>query len=233
MYGAGSIVFAVWSYCIAKARPPSGSVELNPKVLSHTIGEDEQKIIEAIDYLLMPDPNSRSKTKEGKRLVKVGQFEYELVNFLPHRLGSDEEERKRYFREKQREYRKRLSNNVKQDVLDSGDTITQAEAEAEANIHKDDVCIGATPSQQLSTISPSLKKVQDECFKQGMTDQDGERIHAHYQKKSWVDGAGQPLTDLSSTVTAWRLNPRRQTEQQSKSETIQEQAERLRKAGEL
>ncbi len=82
-------------------------------------------------------------------------------------------------------------------------------------------------------ISPTVEQVKDECFKQGMTDQDGERIHAHYNKKRWVDGAGQPLTDLASTITAWRLNPRRQTEQQTKPETIHEQAERLRKAGEL
>ncbi len=128
MYGAGSTVFAVWAYCIAKARPPTGTVELNPKALTNIIGESEPKVIEAIDYLLKPDPNSRTPAEAGRRLLKTGQFEYKLVNFEIHRAGIDDEERRRYFRDRQRIYRKR----VKQNVFDSISTITQAEAEAEA-----------------------------------------------------------------------------------------------------
>jgi hypothetical protein len=134
MLGAGFNVFALWGYAIANAKPPDGVVELNPKLLAVLLGGDEQSINNAIEYLLRPDPYSRNKEADGRRIIKIGQYDYRLVNFPKHRLeGADEEERKRYHREKQRIYRK--SNNVKRNVsysIGQSLTIPQAEAEAEA-----------------------------------------------------------------------------------------------------
>lgn len=130
MFGAGLNVFAVWGYAIANARPPEGDVELNPKLLSALLGGTEEDVKKAIEYLSQPDKDSRSPNHYGKRIIKISQFNYKLVNFVEHRAGAGEEERKRYHREKQRLYRSRLY--VKRDVSDSIATIPQAEAEAEA-----------------------------------------------------------------------------------------------------
>ena len=176
----------------------------------------------ALKKLSEPDKYSRSKEYEGRRIQEIDGG-WQILNYTKYR--SLKVDRKAYLRKKQQEHRKKERNKEK---IEKNNTHT--------NTHTHSVNTVSTNVDGLVdklSIHPTEKQVKDECFKQGMTDQDGERIHAHYQKKSWVDGAGQPLTDLISTVTAWRLNPRRQIEQQSKPVTIHEQAERLRKAGEL
>lgn len=84
MLGAGMGVFAVWPYVIANMRghPEYGAlVELNPGLLAFMIGGCTTADIEAaIGKLCAPDPNSRNKNEEGRRLVKMGQFLYRVVN---------------------------------------------------------------------------------------------------------------------------------------------------------
>jgi len=140
MYGAGPTRFALWSYCVANAMPPDGSVELNPKQLAPMIGMTEPQVADAIDYLCAPDPSSRTPADEGRRLRHVSAFEYRLVNFSAHRAGTDNDARREYWRDRQREHRQTVSNGVKRSVNDSQGqsvTITQAEAEAEAEAEKD------------------------------------------------------------------------------------------------
>jgi len=104
MMGAGGTVFAVWTYAITNARK-THHVELNPRLLASLIGEPEGAIRDAITYLSSPDPNSRSKEHQGKRIIKTGQFEYFIVN---HKHWSDirtDEERREAKRNLDRENR--------------------------------------------------------------------------------------------------------------------------------
>ncbi len=92
MYGAGLAVFAVWGYVISHAR--GGWIELNPTKLADTLGGSEAEIHEAISFLSSPDPKSRCKDYEGRRLIKEGEFKY----FLPsweyyHKLRKEEDRR--------------------------------------------------------------------------------------------------------------------------------------------
>lgn len=78
MYGAGADVFAVWGYAIAHA--VGGQVELNPRYLAPVLGMTVEAVEAAITFLEAPDPNSRSKTHGGSRLVRLAQFAYEMPN---------------------------------------------------------------------------------------------------------------------------------------------------------
>lgn len=112
MVGAGAVVFAVMGYVIANAKPDKTigmQVELNPKLLSFILGESQQAIEKAIDKLCAPDPNSRSPEKEGRRLIKVGTFSYEVVNGAKYRAIRDEDARRRQNREAQARYRAKKS----------------------------------------------------------------------------------------------------------------------------
>lgn len=113
MMGAGAAVFAVWGWAIANAGP-SGVVEINPKLLAAVIGEPESTIEEAVNYLLTPDPSSRSSAEGGRRLIHEGGFQYRIVNHAVYRAIRDEEQRREYNRKKQAESRqRRASNDVK------------------------------------------------------------------------------------------------------------------------
>src|SRR5690349_10469490 len=108
MYGAGAVVFAVWGYVIATMRPDrrvGAQVELNPKLLSSILGEPESEVESAIGKLCAPDPESRTKEADGRRLIRLGQFDYQVVNGATYGLIRNEEHRREYQRLKQKEYR--------------------------------------------------------------------------------------------------------------------------------
>jgi hypothetical protein len=83
MVGAGSHVFAVWGYCISHAR--DSMVDLNPKLLAPMIGDTEERIRQAIEYLCREDPESRTPAEQGRRLVKHGPMTYFVVTHEKYR----------------------------------------------------------------------------------------------------------------------------------------------------
>lgn len=123
MYGSGSCVFALWSYVIAHTKPDA-MVELNPQALSSTLGEDIGRILQAIEHFKSPDPRSRSKEFEGRRLIQKGEFIYFVPQYHKYHGFANDKERRSYFAQKKREQRQRdkgrqtdmskESNNVKQ-----------------------------------------------------------------------------------------------------------------------
>jgi uncharacterized phage protein (TIGR02220 family) len=110
MVGKGSVSFAVWGYVIANHHldlDEGAQVELNPKLLAFILGEDQAKIEAAIQDFCAPDPTSRTKDAEGRKLIKVGEFDYRVVNGAKYHDIKSEDDRRRYNRFKKRESRER------------------------------------------------------------------------------------------------------------------------------
>ena len=109
LVGSGPVVYSVWSYVIAKQRPSRmhGSVvRIQPTVLAATLGVVTPADVEkAIDFLCSADPKSSTKKLDGKRLVKVGEFDYRVVNGAKYRAMRQAEERKMQNREAQQRFR--------------------------------------------------------------------------------------------------------------------------------
>lgn len=133
MVGAGSHVFAVWGYCIATAEPESHVVDLNPVLLSAIIGDSEERINQAIEYLCRPDPASHNKEHEGRRLLPTTGFEYFLVSHEQYRNMTNNEDLRAYFRDKKREQRGKSKT-----VLDSlGQSQDSASASASVSVSEE------------------------------------------------------------------------------------------------
>lgn len=110
MIGAGAHVFALMGYVIANHKPDKkvgGQVRLNPALLATVFGEPESRVQEAIDYLCAPDPRSTTPAEEGRRLVKIGQFDYRVVNAMKYLRIRNEEERREQNRINQQNHRKK------------------------------------------------------------------------------------------------------------------------------
>jgi hypothetical protein len=114
MMGSGEHVFAVWGYVVAHAKPwtnadgeDSGLVELNPRLLATMIGTSEDRVAAAVEYLSSPDDRSRSKKCEGRRIVPIGAFEYEVPTLPEYRRMQNPEDRKAATRERVRRHRER------------------------------------------------------------------------------------------------------------------------------
>lgn len=128
MIGAGPDVFAVWGYVIANT--VGSQVELNPRLLAPLIGTTPERIAAAIDFLTQPDAESRSKTAEGRRLIKEGEYAYHVPNSEAYRAIKDENDRREYNRLAQQKSRAKKSA-VKQRVNPSKRESAQAETETE------------------------------------------------------------------------------------------------------
>lgn len=136
MFGAGANVFAVWGYVIANT--VDGRIELNPKLIASILGTPEAAVIQAITELCEPDPLSRNKSAEGRRLQREGQFQYRVTSHEVYRSIRNEEDRRQYNRVKQQESRARRQT-VKRAVIDLSalSAHTEIEAEAEANTEEE------------------------------------------------------------------------------------------------
>jgi hypothetical protein len=111
MIGAGSHVFAVMGYVIAHWRPDKdvgGQVRLNPDLLCHIIGEPVERIHEAIEYLTSPDQKSTTPVESGRRLIKIGQFDYRVVNAMKYHEIQSEESKREANRIRQQKHREKI-----------------------------------------------------------------------------------------------------------------------------
>lgn len=113
MMGAGSPVFAVWGYVISHQKPSSDdvyTVELNSQLMSVLIGEKKEVIESVLDRFQKPDPKSRIKDEDGRKLEKVGEYLYRVVNGAYYAKLADDEARRSYNRLKQRQHRAKSDN---------------------------------------------------------------------------------------------------------------------------
>jgi hypothetical protein len=112
MSGKGALVIAVWTYSFSHAYPAVeagfgtvGHVELNPKIMAVLIGGCTVKeVSEVIDFLCSPDEESESKKDEGRRLVRLSQFKYRVVNFMEYREKASDSPEAVKKRERQEKY---------------------------------------------------------------------------------------------------------------------------------
>jgi hypothetical protein len=110
MYGKGLNVFAVWGWVIAHAR--NSRVELNPRQVSDTLGGTVAEVEAAIEILTSPDPESRHKEHDGRRMIKEGEFQYFLPSWASYQGIRNADDRRAYNAAKQREYRVRKKEIV-------------------------------------------------------------------------------------------------------------------------
>lgn len=135
LVGAGSTVFAVWGYIIAHMKPPEFDVELNPKLLAFILGDTNEAVLSAIDKLCSPDPKSRTKVEEGRRLLKKGEYLYHVVNGELYAKMRSHAERKAIWSELKRQQRQRQRNSgtaekEPEEQLPTAEELNKAESEA-------------------------------------------------------------------------------------------------------
>jgi hypothetical protein len=113
MRGAGSAFFAVWGYIISHMKPNrkhGTTVEINPDIVAFLLGEKPDVVRGVIAKMCGPDPRSRTEDKGGRKLVKLAEYTYHVVNGDYYRSIRNEEERREYQRIKQAGYRAKKTN---------------------------------------------------------------------------------------------------------------------------
>ncbi len=100
-----------------------GVVDMTPEAIARRINVPYTEVIKYIAELSQPDPASRSKMHEGRRIIPLDAergWGWQIVNYRHYRTIRDEEARRSYFRDQKRKQRKRAKKNVKDNSVDNG-----------------------------------------------------------------------------------------------------------------
>lgn len=117
MVGAGAHVFAVMGYVISHQQPDKehgGVVRLNPLLLAAILGEPLERVEAAMEVLTSPDPKTTTPGDDGRRLVRIGQFDYRVVNYVKYFGIRNEEDKRRADRERQQKHREKKKAEMSQ-----------------------------------------------------------------------------------------------------------------------
>lgn len=95
----------VWITLLAKANR-DGIVESAVPALANTARVDKEACRAALEKFKAPDPDSRSKENEGRRIEEV-EGGWKILNHHKYREKLSLEQRREYFRKKRQEYRQR------------------------------------------------------------------------------------------------------------------------------
>lgn len=125
MRGTGAMMFAIWGYVLTHQQGNRDrsyfTVELNAEIVGFLIGESESEVALTIEKCCQPDPESRSQEKEGRRLVKLGPYLYEVVNGpyydkLKREVDKRESDRVRQERARRKKENSSTGNNGERDL---------------------------------------------------------------------------------------------------------------------
>lgn len=165
MFGAGLPVMALWPYMLATC-DKKGRVEVNPPMVAVMLGCAAEDVVAALAFLEAPDPNSRTKEYEGRRIEKVGQFLYQILNYVKYRDIRAEEERLEYQREWDRQHRPSgaarqkasspTKSPTKSDKVRRGPT-SPTKVEVEAEVDKKNASGGANGQEAVAIFCEAFK----------------------------------------------------------------------------
>lgn len=132
MRGKGGVVFSVWGYVIANT--VRAQVELVPDYVAALVGESEEDVVRAIDYLCSPDPRSRNPMEGGRRLIKEGTYAYRVVTHPYYNRIQNADELREYNRQKKAESRARKRGVKPCQTVSNRMSRKSRQAEAEADL---------------------------------------------------------------------------------------------------
>lgn len=178
----------------------------------------------AFAILTAPDPDSRSKEFDGRRVIVLDNGDWQLVNYAKYRTARDQEERRFQNKEAQARYRanhvsqrkpnvstrKQASaavSNVSQrkptSAQEEVDVEVEVDVEEEVKESKEKSCVQDTHSHKTFT-PPKLDHIAAYCLQHNISI-DHQRFLDHYTANGWRVGRN-PMKDWKAAVRNWFRN---------------------------
>ena len=175
----------------------------------------------AIKKFLSPDPYSRTKEHEGRRIEEIPGG-WRILNGEYYRRLMSIEERREYKRIKEAERRARLRA---QNVDKSGQSVTksgQILAETETEAYTEAEPLKTTTNPGWRKRPKDLQMVLDRAAITGCPPAEAERFWHHYESSGWIDKNGNPVVNWQSKLAIWATDARaRPLEQAHKGQSPQ------------
>lgn len=186
MMGSGPLAFAVWGWVISHQVPNQGrtefTVELNPRMVAFQIGKcsEEEVALQVLEFE-KPDPESRSKEEEGRKLIRLSPYLYRVVNGAHYDKMKREEDRREYNRTRLKEIRK--ADRAAQEV--NPDT--------------------ATKKVGQKFRKPAFEELKLIGAKIGLPDEEVTKFFNYYEANGWRVGRN-PMKSVVHALANWKMN---------------------------
>jgi hypothetical protein len=169
------------AYAVSNAKPPDGVVEINVELAAFQIGDSVERIQEALNYLLAPDPKSRSQEDDGRRMIRVGEYLYRLVNWKTYRDGTDYEARRAYWSDRQKAHRAAKKES-------GGDAPPVVDKPPVAKFKK-----------------PTIAELELHAAKIGLPVDEVDKFLNYYESNGWRVGRN-PMKKWEASLVNWKNN---------------------------
>jgi len=184
----------------------TGAVDMTHEAIARRTNVPLEQVRRYIAELCQPDPTSRSKREEGKRLVPLDSqrdWGWQIVNYQHYRVLKDEEARRSYFRDAQRKYRRRRKRRVKDKGLTSFNAVEQNEDSRKHSV-SDSISVSDKKGvPKGKTKASSLDEVKAYAKTQGIGDRDAAWFFDKCEGNGWTNG-GRPIKDWRATLRSWK-----------------------------
>jgi len=155
----------------------------------------------AIKKFLSPDPYSRTKEHEGRRIEEIPGG-WRILNGEYYRRLMSIEERREYKRIKEAERRQRMrGKNVDksgQGVTKRGQNLTEADTEADTDIENNGK--GTAPTKKFKV--PTIEVVKLLMAKVALPESEADKFWNFYNSKGWMVGKTK-MRQVGSAVANW------------------------------
>ena len=173
-----------------------GVVDITPDAIARRTNVPEEIVLQAIVRLCQPDPKSRSKDEDGRRLLLLDSHRdwgWSIVNYEHYRSVRDEESRRNYFRDKKREQRAGTTNRKRGYVY---------YVESEIGIK---IGFSSNPWARLNellTASPSAKLLAVEGGDMSVEKLRHEQFKEHRIEREWFKKHPSLLSHVATIATS-------------------------------
>lgn len=175
-----------------------GIVDMTPEAIARRANLPLEQVVKYIGELSKPDPLSRTKSEEGRRIVLIDpdrEWGWRIVNYRHYRHIRDEEARRNYFREKQREHRaKRRKGNVSKTQV-----LTEVDTGGRCQISSSSSSSNSSSEKRGSKGRCTQQEAEDFCESIGLPRSDGTAMFLHWEERGW-----QKVKDWKATIRKWK-----------------------------
>jgi hypothetical protein len=175
----------------------SGFVEAHPAIVSAKTGLPMARVKAALAFLEEPDPDSRSKAEDGRRIIPIEDDHvsgWKVVNYEYYRGLRRAEDRREYHRQY---WHTRKLNHTQHSSTPPNPTQPIAYAEADVDAEKKDT---GTASRSRF-VPPTLEEVAAYCRERKNSINPGLWFD-HYESNGWRVGRN-PMKSWKAAVRTW------------------------------
>lgn len=194
--GKGSHVIAVMAYIIAKT--VDSRVTLRPEWLAKVIGDTEDRMREAVEFLASPDPESSGPENEGRRIVPT-------------------DVRHEYFVPQHEHYRSIRSN----DDLREATRLRVARHRANKADQNSEANHGGSPAGRFVFKKPTREELDLHAAKIGLPASEVDKFVNHYESNGWKVGKN-PMKSWSHSLVNWKLGWQERNHQAKASNQVRQ-----------